>query len=179
MRNPTGHFDEFDYLFVEFAAGYPWTDVRPDQGYVPFETVVAVFREWLATDVAPHLEDEALPDLWSQVNEARTMLSQVGQPRAGEQFTDDEKTQVRVAIQQFQVLVFKTFEPPPAEQAVVAQQLERLASSVDRLDKFDWQGVALNTLISIGITLSLDTEKGRILFGLFQQALSYALHLLK
>jgi hypothetical protein len=178
-RNPKGDFDEFDYQFTEFAAGYPWTDIRPDQGYAPFETVLSVFREWLATDVAPHLEDEALPDLWVQINEARTMLSAVAQPGVDEEFTGDEKTQLRIALQQFKLLVFKEFEPAVEEKAVIEQQLDRLAESVDRLNKFDWQGVALNTVISIGITLSLDTEKGRVLFGLFQQALSYAIHLIK
>jgi hypothetical protein len=107
------------------------------------------------------------------------MLSGATQPGVDEQFTDDEKTQIRIAVQQFKLSVFKTFDPPVEEKEVVDRQLERLAASVDRLGKFDWQGVALNTLMSIGVTLSLDTEKGRILFGLFQQALSYALHLIK
>jgi hypothetical protein len=178
-RNPIGHFDQFDYQFVEFAAGYPWTEVRPAEGYIEFGKVLEVFREWIATDVDAYLQDAALPDLWAQVNQARAMLNQAAQPDVAEEFSADERTQVRIAVQQFQLLVIKEFAPSPDEQAVVVQQLERLADAVERLNKFDWQGVALNTLISISVTLSLDTEKGRILYGLFQQALSYALHLLK
>lgn len=179
IRNPEGRFEDFDYQFTEFGAGYPWTDIRPESGYVTFDQVLAVFREWVDTDIRDHLEDVALPDLWSQVNHARTMLGQVAGISSEELFSEDEKAQTRIAIQQFKLLVFKTFDPSPGEQAVVDQQLDHLANAVDRLGKFDWQGIALNTLISIGVTLSLDTEKGRILFGLFQQSLSYALHLLK
>jgi len=179
LRNPHGSFDQFFYQYVEFAAGFPWTEERPEGGYAGFEEVLPAFREWLATDVRDHLEDQALPDLWDQAARGQDVFSPGAITSFGDSFSVEEKAQVRIAAEQLKLLIAKEFDASAEEMAVVHKQLEHLSEAVERLGRFDWQGVALNTLISIGITLSLDTQKGQILLGLFRQAFSYALHLLK
>jgi hypothetical protein len=82
-------------------------------------------------------------------------------------------------VEEFRLLIVKTFAPPANEMKVVNERLDYLKEAVDRLNRFDWRSVAMSTLIGISTALTLDTEKGRILFGLFQQAFSTVVHLLK
>ncbi len=77
------------------------------------------------------------------------------------------------------LLVVKTFTPGEEELQVINERLDYLTRAVDRLNRFDWRGVAISTVLSIGTALTLDTEKGRILWGLFQQAMATVVHLLR
>jgi hypothetical protein len=71
------------------------------------------------------------------------------------------------------------FNPSPEQEEFIEERLEYLSEAVDKLNRFDWKGVALSTLLSIGANLCVDKESGRILFGLFQQAFQSVTHLLK
>jgi hypothetical protein len=93
--------------------------------------------------------------------------------------TDEERRQLKLALATFRVRLVQTFKPNKAQLQVVSQQLDYLTAAVDRLNKFDWKGVALSTLIGISTALTLDTERGRQLYGPFQQALSTLLYLIR
>jgi hypothetical protein len=62
---------------------------------------------------------------------------------------------------------------------IIEKRLLYLSDAVDRLNKTDWYGIAISTLIGISINLSLDTEKGRLLFKLFKQVVENTIILLK
>ncbi len=177
-RNPRGDFNRFVYFTTCFGAGFPRSEVSPDGGYIDLEQVLEAFSTWLKIDVRPYLDDLSIPDLWSQAQASGTLLSHItfGDLSA---FTSEEKAQVRTNILHFGLLIEKTFSPTNEEMAAIGIQLEYLASAVDRLNRFDWKGTALNTVLSIGVTLSLDTERGRQLFGLFQQAFAFVMQLLR
>lgn len=177
-RNPEGDFEAFDYWFTRFGAGFPYSPTHPDNGYTTIGPTLDAFDSWLSNHVLPYLEDQSLPDLWSQAESSQTLLSRIGSSDK-DYFTEDEKQLLRAAMSTFRVLVDNNFSPTPQESASLDQQLQYLGDAVDRLNRFDWKGTALNTLIGITLTLSLDVERGRQLFGLFQQAFAYALHLLK
>lgn len=73
----------------------------------------------------------------------------------------------------------KNFEPEQAEMQIISDRLDYLSHAVDRLNRFDWQGIAVSTVLSIATTLTLDTDRGRVLWGLFQQAMSSVVHLIR
>jgi hypothetical protein len=177
-RNSPRGFHEFDCLFSGYSPGYPTRGPYPTGEYHGFDSILRRFRAWLARDVLIAMDEEMLPDLWTQVNRLPAVLN-AGPSEKHERFGDEERVQVRLALREFRALVSKVFSPSVDEQAVVDDQLTYLADAVDRLSRFDWRGVAINTLISMSVTLSLDTEKGRLLFGLFQQAFAAIGHLLR
>jgi len=78
----------------------------------------------------------------------------------------------------FRLLVVENYHPDTEQLILISERLKYLEAAVDRLNSFDWKGVTISTLLSIAITLSLDTERGRQLYILFKQALSDLLHLL-
>ena len=72
----------------------------------------------------------------------------------------------------------KEFNPSREQLRLIQMQLDYLSEAVGRLNRIDWRGLAVSTVITIAIQLSLDTEKGKLLFQLFQQAFSVSLKLL-
>lgn len=94
-------------------------------------------------------------------------------------FTEEEKESVRRGINRFRQLVKENFKPTSKQEEFINERLDHLSEAVDNLNRFDWRGVALSTLISIAVNLTVDTERGRFLYTLFQQAFREATKYLK
>ncbi len=84
-------------------------------------------------------------------------------------FSKDEKIQIKLAINELKFLIIQNFSPNNEEQIIIDNRLDYLIDSVERLNKFDWKSLVLSTIISISISLSLDSEKGRLLFELLRK----------
>ena len=103
------------------------------------------------------------PDLWAE-------FAANASPVSTEQFSDEEKTQIRVILQQFKVTIVHEFNPTEAQLSQITEKLDHLSESVNRLNRFDWSGVAIQTIIGIAVELALDQPKRQLLFSLFRQA---------
>ncbi|MEX0803968.1 MAG: hypothetical protein WD688_11725 [Candidatus Binatia bacterium] len=168
----------FDYYYTVYAPGFsqplePY--FYPEEGYINFNSVREGFENWLSRQVRTAIDEELLPDLWTT---ATHDLVAPNEAYAG-RFSEEERQQLKLALSTFRVLLVETFEPTKEQLQAVSERLDYLSAAIDRLNKFDWRGVAISTLLSITTTLTLDTEKGRQLYGLFQQALSTLMHLIR
>jgi hypothetical protein len=150
----------------------------PDKDFAAFKYVREVFERWLISQVCTAIDEELLPDLWAAASEHLATTENYPISPVGE-FTEEERRQLKLALSTFRLRLIQTFSPDEEQLKVMSRQVDYLVAAVDRLKKFDWRGVAISTLIGISTTLSLDTERGRQLYGLFQQALSSLLHLLR
>jgi hypothetical protein len=65
-------------------------------------------------------------------------------------------------------LIKQDFNPNQEQFKVINDRLEYLTNALDKHNKFDWKGIAIQTVISIGIALSLSPEKGQQLLMLFK-----------
>jgi hypothetical protein len=86
---------------------------------------------------------------------------------------------LREALAVFEALIINTLSPDSEQLREIHSRLEYLANAVDRLNRFDWRGLALTTVIGVATTLSADTQTGRQLWGLFVQAMKSVGHLLQ
>jgi hypothetical protein len=62
---------------------------------------------------------------------------------ASEDFTNEERQQLKLAIATFRLRLIETFNPTEEQLHVVLAKIDYLISAVDRLNRFDWKGVAL------------------------------------
>jgi hypothetical protein len=149
--------------------------------HITLPKVIDRFRKWLKDDVMAAIEDETIPDLWENARAAASVATTLNDaPRDHDDtFTPDERERVKAAIANFHVLVVQTFKPDAQQAEEISAKLSYLQSAVERLNRFDWKGVALSTIIGIATSLSLDTEKGRLLWTLFQQAASAVQQIVK
>jgi hypothetical protein len=98
-----------------------------------FSETKKAFDTWLCDHVRTSIDEELLPDLWSTVS--TTLIATNSSPRRRTaHFTDEERRQVKLALATFRVRLIQTFKPNKEQLHVVSQQLDYLASAVDRLN---------------------------------------------
>ena len=170
--------EAYDYSYTPFFLGRP-TPRIDHSDFVEFDSVLDEFNRWIAQHVNACIAEESVPDLWETL-QAEAFLSEKSiQEHDDSFFSEAEKVQIKIALVSFQYRAVKQFRPSADQLASIEKQIKYLSDAVDRLNKFDWKGVAISTLIGVCTNLSLDTERGRQLYGLFQQAMTAVSHLLK
>lgn len=172
IRQDTESFDYFDYFYTIFAPGYPDSDIHPPNSFAPFKEVKQSILDWTQS-IKRFLDDQEEIDLWAEFKKGNASLN-IDKIHFDERidFTNEEKIQVRMAINELKNLISSSFKLNSIENKIVVERLDYLIEAVERSNKFDWKGIAVSTLISISIALSLDTEKGATLFQLFKKVFS-------
>jgi len=127
------------------------------------------FGTWLAYDVVKHIEAHIIPDLWDSLSPFGNASSWSPQDEY-EPFTTEQKTYVRQSVQNFRVLLIQNYSPNSDQLKAINEKLDYLTAAIDRLNRFDWFGLAINTAMSITTALSLDTTRGQQLLVLLKQA---------
>lgn len=169
--------DTYDCYFTHPQPGFKYTYGSSGS----FNIVLEDFRNWLVVHAKNYIENEIEGvDLWSPVEFFKPVTGpssvfSASNTKDNTNFTSQEKEHIRSSTQRFRQLVIQNFTPTKEQQEHIDSRLEYLVNAVDRLNRRDWQDVAISTLISIAINLTVDTEKGRILFALFQQAFHHVI----
>jgi hypothetical protein len=175
-------FRHFHCYYSLFKPQFPIKHATIDKNHVLIGEALNIFDEWLNNELElfiNYLSEMNEPNLWDQLKNQDTFLSGADITENDlSEFSIDEKVQIRLSINEFKFKLIKDLKPEPDEIKIIENRLNYLSESLDRLNKFDWKGVALNTLITISITLSLDTEKGKLLFEMFKRAFSVMLKLI-
>jgi len=158
----------FGYSYTKFLKDFPLDESLIH--WVQFEQTLTVFHNWLQGDVQDYISEQNEIDLLDEYQKGQTILNiQDVDFDDKTNFGNDEKIQIKLAINDLKLLIHQQFEITEPEQEAVIARLDYLIEASNRLNKFDWKSLAINTIISISITLSLDTEKGRQLFELFKK----------
>jgi ribosomal protein L17 len=173
IRNSPESFDSFDYKFVKFSPTYNETSFYPENSWLSFLDVFESFKEWVNNHVMEFLDEIHVPDLWTEYNKGnRTLNFKEIDFDNHDSFNFDEKKQIAMAINELKLLIHKQIGTTQKEQKLVDQRLDYLIETSKRLNKFDWKSVAVSTLMSISIALTLDSGKGKLLFDLFKEVFS-------
>lgn len=171
-RTSSEDFHSLDMRFVRFAPDYPTTDYYPDMNWTNIEDIYTRFGGWLDTDVTLYLEEIDAPDLWEQIETGHLFEDDPLFDQKKASFGKVEKERIRRALEHFRESVEEQFSPNEQQDQAIRDRLEYLSEALDRLNKTDWQGVAISALISISVALSLDTDQGKRLFDLFKSTLA-------
>jgi hypothetical protein len=180
IRNSQHSFHEFDILYIGYSAASSRVGPYPSDEWGTFDDVCECFDHWLQKHIGEYLAERSVPDLWEQISNGSWFLSSSGiDPDDTTFFTDVEKVQLRQHISEFRLLVLDTFKPGPNEETLIESRIDYLYKALERLNKFDWRSVAVNTVISIAVALSLNNEQGHVLLSLFKQVFMRIIHLLQ
>ncbi len=173
IRNSRDDFELFDFQFIRYAPHFPLTGFYPELDFVGSDKIIDSLKGWLDSTVKLYFEDEQEPDLWEEFkNGNRTInLNEIGF-ESQTNFSIDEKKQIELSINELKYLIQTNLNTTQEQQVIVNNRLDYLIEASKRLNKFDWKSLAISTLFSISIALSLDTEKGHMLFELFKKVFS-------
>lgn len=176
IRISIDSYNKFDFCYTTYSPGFKLSDIYPQEGFVDFDEVLTSLDRWLNFHVKPYQEDLDEPDLWKQYIEGQDSLDEINFENQTE-FSDDEKQKVLMSVNELKYLIKRELNTSDEEQKLINERLDYLVDSMDRLNKYDWKGAAFNSLFSIVTALSLDTEKGKLLFELFKKAFTHLLSL--
>jgi hypothetical protein len=144
-----------------------------------FPYIQRAFSTWLDDVKKYQEEEEDAPDLWEQMDTYKDFIISPSPLEIDfHPFSEVEKVQVLVGISEFQRLIAENYNLTEEQQSEINKRLDYIKAAVDRLNRFDWKALTYSTIIGITITLTLDTESGRALFRLFQQAFQHIVYLL-
>ncbi len=174
IENPNGNFDQFHYKYSRFAPDYIMTVWAPLGGNATFGDVLSGFSKWIENHVNIYLNEKNGIDLWAEFKNSDKSLSLSNIDFDDKtNFNFEEKEQVKLGINELKLLIQSEFKTDRDQQNLVIERLDYLIEAVNRLNKFDWKGVAVNSIISISIALTLDPEQGNRLFQLLGKVLSF------
>ncbi|MBU1013811.1 MAG: hypothetical protein KKG99_12465 [Bacteroidetes bacterium] len=180
-RTDIDDFHSFDCRYIRFAPNFPKSDYYPNNTYrnwMDIDSLLNNFEYWLKEEVKPYLEEIEAPDLWEQFKNSSITQIKFEESDSHKSFNKSEKENIRSALEKFKIELLTTYKPPNSEIKIITEKISYLSKKLDELNRFDWQGVAISTIISMSVSLNLDTEKGKILFSMFKKAFKYAFDLL-
>lgn len=163
-------FYKFNYSYTRFRPGFP---ISSSHEIVHFGMVLLSFDVWVKNDVRNIIKEKDSPDLWEHHKNLGEAIPSPAPPEDEiEEFTEDEKNQIRVSIDEFRLLVEENFQPIEEQLKDFNERLDYLSNAVDRLNRFDWRALLITTGLDIVIAFTLDPEGARRLYELLQQAFS-------
>lgn len=176
-RNSKNSYLLYDCCYTTFAPGYIQSQYIPDSNWADgIEFVYREFKEWIDSHLNHYLEEKDAPDLWNIVSQEDNSYLWDGSDLSF--FSGEEKSDLILKIGKFKEQLLTTYQFNQHQLALIDNKLEYLAESVERLNKFDWKGVLIATLIGLATTLSVDKNTGEELFNLAKHIFSEVLILL-
>ena len=168
----------YDFFRIECVTYSPqWKVQKGDCRFT--DELFSDFHMWLKNHVNAYIEDQTSIDLWDIfTNNNQSQNRNCIDFSTSEKFTEDEKIQTQLLMNEFKNLLIERFDLQEEQIKIVNARIDYLVEATKRLNKFDWKGCAINSLISIIIALSLDVEKAQQLIHLFQTAFHYTTNLI-
>jgi hypothetical protein len=175
-RQSSNDLEYLDCAYTKFKPGLPeikmseWTNI---------DRICEIYKDWLAKDATKALELTNIPDQWAELMVIQPIISSKAFTQEDfEIFTENEKQQIQDSLKEFQRLIKDELDPMKEKLESIQVKLDYLSASLSKLNRFDWKGVALSTVIGIATNLSVDTSSGKQVFDLFQQAFGTVIRLL-
>ena len=175
IRTNPDDYHSYDCRYINFSPDFSRSEYEPDRDWGDFEFCYDKFIWWLNNHVKEYQVEMEVPDLWSELQGKPLFETDPLVDRNADQFNRIEKDKIERALLQFKSMLIEEYKPTEEQLNSIEDRLKYLSDSTERLNKVDWQGVAISTIMSISIALSLDTAKGKHLFDLFKRSFQLAI----
>lgn len=130
--------------------------------------VFSIFINYLKQDLKEAINEIEEPDLIGNYIKNKNKLNPDNIDfKSQDNFEDAERKLIKNGIEEIKLLINEKFQLTESQNLIVNDRLNYLGEAVDRLNKTDWKGILTSTIFSIMIALSLDSQKGQMLWDLF------------
>lgn len=166
IRESDDEFDKFDCCYITYSPQYLESDYYPQEVYGDFQEILKIFKNWVVNEIKAYIDgQEDEEDLWDAYKNGNSSFEFANNSFVNQDsFSADEVQQIGIAINELKFLINSNISLNFEHQQIVNNRLNYLVENVGRLNKFEWKSLLLSTLIGIATTLTLDAEKGRLLF---------------
>lgn len=176
IKNNPDDFHGFVCTYNIFQANYP--SVKPLNNWSDF-SVIKQYLEYWVIEVQKYFNELSSINLWEQLYSSENIfnINNIDFDNKSN-FSYDEKQQIKLAIADLKVLIQQKFDLVDKQFENVNKRLDYLSEAMDRLNRFDWKGTLIQTIISTITALSLDKSNGMQLISLFSRVFSITANLI-
>jgi hypothetical protein len=176
VRQVSANRDSYAVYYIEFEPDFPEATVK----FVNKRTVSTVFRKWLTEHAEPYLDRLESPNKWAELDRTKRLFSHKSFTEEDfKKFEGSEKEQIRESLSEYRDILEKELKPVKEDLEFIKERLDYLANSLDRLNKYDWKGVSISTIIGIITNMTVDAATAGRLYEIFQQIMSTGTKLIK
>ncbi|MDB5285977.1 MAG: hypothetical protein JWR05_926 [Mucilaginibacter sp.] len=159
-------FDAFRCYATMFSPGFNVSSCFYD-AYVQIDEGLERFQHWIDTELQKYIKEETETDLYEEYLKG---VNLVGIDNINYQETDhfsiDQKAQIRMGFQEIKLIIAQNYATTNEQIQLINERIDYLIEAADRLNKTDWKGIFISTIIGMITSLCLDSEKGSQLFDL-------------
>lgn len=159
--------DDFYFYKIVYSTFSPTYSEKYDNSrQLTLDEVKDDLAHWLKSEIAKYIDNECDIDYWKIIRENPFTIESIDFSK-NEPFSLEEREQLQIGLEEIKVLVAQNFGLDQSELGIVNKKIDYLIEATKRLDKTDWKGIAISTIIAIVYDLSLDEHKRGMFLGLF------------
>jgi hypothetical protein len=166
IMNKSNSFDEFNIKSRKFLPGFP-LEVNSKE-YVNFERVISQFKDWLINHVRPYRQELEYPSYWDMYRFKSFELTSIN-TNDNSTFDGNEIPVIQSTLEDVKNQIKESFPLNSQQLSSLEEKIEYLKEGVNRLNKTDWKGILLSTILAIAYDLSLNEERRNTLVGIFSK----------
>lgn len=161
----TEDFDLFNIRYTKFLPKYP------EQGFTTrynLNEVKDIFKGWIDSSLNKYIENLTETDYWEIIRNNPLKIESIDFTK-NVPFQIEEREQLKLGLEEIKVLLSQNFELTAQQLEFANNRIDYLIDATNRLNKTDWKGIAISTIVAIAYDLSFDEHKRSMLFGLFSK----------
>ena len=164
-------FNKFITWKTVYKPDFPMSN-SPAHAYT-MPQVIGDLNNWLGAVVDNYLNEVQLDNKWNEV-EYHSIFKNISTLGIDDKspLNQEDKKLLKRAVTTIKQDIKEEFNPNSEALKQINYKLDYLTQSVDRLNRFDMKGAILNTLLSVGVNLGVDTQTGGRLVDIFKNAFS-------
>lgn len=164
--------ENWNLFWVEFKAFKPTfpTESWPvGSEYMNFEECLTHLEYWKSRHLDEYFEEETRPDLLESFARTKTYnISEINFD-TNEPFLSSEKKIIKSGLEEIKLLIREEFDFTQSQIGIIDNRIKYLEEAIDRLNKTDWKSLLISTILSIIISLALDTNNSEKMIKLFSK----------
>jgi hypothetical protein len=159
-------FEFFTCASTLYKPGFP--HVRNDSSWFHINRVLGYLDDWMYKNIAPFIEEEETIDLLEEYTKGVNLsaISPIDY-NSSDEFSIEQREQIRLGFNELKLMISNTYASTAEQVTLVNSRINYLMEATNRLNKTDWKGIFISTVIGIITTLTLDTQRGNDLLTAF------------
>lgn len=174
ITNYNNGINDYSIDYTKYTLNFAFiNDLYPHFVPCTIENILESIDYWINNEILEYLEDQETNDLLEEYLKNKNLTDNYPiNFDSTEEFSIEEKNQLILSMNEFKTAVINELKANNEEQKIINSKLDYLIEAVNNQNKFDWKGIAINTLISISTKLALDSVNIIILRDLFEKAIN-------
>lgn len=173
IRNSKTSWDMFQSSTTRYRPDWAATSWYPPNGHLNFDQLKEQFVVWMRQHPKKYFDDQESSDSWRDWDLNRTVLDVLDTSSIDNSpFNMEQTAAIEHTLSAFRIEAIEKLGLQDVDIQKLNEQIDYLIEASSRIGRKDWLMIAASSIITIVVTLSLDTTKGRTLFELFRAALS-------